>query len=364
MRRPMYPSIPASPDFPEIERGILAFWKKDDTFRASVEQRDGCEEWVFYDGPPFANGLPHYGHLLTGYAKDLFPRFQTMRGKQVVRRFGWDTHGLPAELEAMRQLGITQKHEIEEMGIAAFNAKARETVLRYTERVGGVRHPPGSLGRLRERLQDARRDVHGERHLGVQAAVPEGPRVRGLPGAALLLERRDPALEPRAADGRRRLQDAPGPVGHGHLPPRRGAGRGPRPDRRRGTRLDDDAMDAAHQPRARGRARHPVLGRAAPSTAVHEFLLATDTIGAYLKELGYETTQDVVVASTVTGADLRACATTGCGITTPRSRGARATPGRSWSPTTSRPARAPASCIGRPLTVRTTRSSAARPASR
>jgi isoleucyl-tRNA synthetase len=128
----MYPSIPASPDFPEIERGMLAFWKKDETFKASVDQRDGCEEWVFYDGPPFANGLPHYGHLLTGYAKDLFPRFQTMRGKQVVRRFGWDTHGLPAELEAMRQLGITQKHEIEDMGIGAFNAKARESVLHYT----------------------------------------------------------------------------------------------------------------------------------------------------------------------------------------------------------------------------------------
>lgn len=129
----MYPQIPASPDFPEIERGILAFWKQDGTFRASVEQRDGCEEWVFYDGPPFANGLPHYGHLLTGYAKDLFPRFQTMRGKQVVRRFGWDTHGLPAELEAMRQLGITQKHEIEEMGVGAFNAKACESVLHYTK---------------------------------------------------------------------------------------------------------------------------------------------------------------------------------------------------------------------------------------
>jgi len=127
------PAVPASPDFPEIERGILAFWKRDDTFQASIDNRDGCPEWVFYDGPPFANGLPHYGHLLTGYAKDLFPRYQTMRGKQVQRRFGWDTHGLPAELEAMRQLGITQKHEIEEMGIGAFNAKARESVLRYTK---------------------------------------------------------------------------------------------------------------------------------------------------------------------------------------------------------------------------------------
>jgi isoleucyl-tRNA synthetase len=124
--------VPASPRFPEIEKGILAFWKGDKTFQASVDQREGCDEWVFYDGPPFANGLPHYGHLLTGYAKDLFPRFQTMRGKQVHRRFGWDTHGLPAELEAMRQLGITEKHEIEDMGIAVFNAKARESVLEYT----------------------------------------------------------------------------------------------------------------------------------------------------------------------------------------------------------------------------------------
>jgi isoleucyl-tRNA synthetase len=125
-------AVAASPKFPEIEKGILAFWKGDNTFQASIDQREGCDEWVFYDGPPFANGLPHYGHLLTGYAKDLFPRFQTMRGKQVHRRFGWDTHGLPAELEAMRQLGITEKHEIEDMGIEAFNAKARESVLAYT----------------------------------------------------------------------------------------------------------------------------------------------------------------------------------------------------------------------------------------
>ena len=125
------PVVP-SPRFPEIEEEILEYWKRDGTFRASVAQREGAPEWVFYDGPPFANGLPHYGHLLTGYAKDLFPRFQTMRGKQVHRRFGWDTHGLPAELEAMRQLGITTKGEIEAMGVEAFNAAARESVLRYT----------------------------------------------------------------------------------------------------------------------------------------------------------------------------------------------------------------------------------------
>lgn len=128
-REPLSPS----PRFPEVEEGILAFWAKDDTFQASVAHREGSPEWVFYDGPPFANGLPHYGHLLTGYAKDLFPRFQTMRGKQVHRRFGWDTHGLPAELEAERQLGITDKSQIEEMGIAAFNQVARDSVLKYTK---------------------------------------------------------------------------------------------------------------------------------------------------------------------------------------------------------------------------------------
>ena len=101
------PDVPPSPRFPAIEREVIDFWKADDTFRASIENREGAPEWVFYDGPPFANGLPHYGHLLTGYAKDLFPRFQTMRGNRVDRVFGWDTHGLPAELEAMKQLGIT-----------------------------------------------------------------------------------------------------------------------------------------------------------------------------------------------------------------------------------------------------------------
>ena len=126
-------SVPPSPTFPSIEEQVLAYWREDDTFRASVDQREGAPEWVFYDGPPFANGLPHYGHLLTGYAKDLFPRFQTMRGKQVHRRFGWDTHGLPAELEAERQLGITDKSQIEQMGIAAFNQAARDSVLKYTK---------------------------------------------------------------------------------------------------------------------------------------------------------------------------------------------------------------------------------------
>ncbi|WP_410665233.1 isoleucine--tRNA ligase [Amycolatopsis sp. lyj-84] len=128
--------VPSQPSFPESEKRVLAYWESDRTFQASIDARDpgvnGSNEYVFYDGPPFANGLPHYGHLLTGYVKDLVPRYQTMKGKRVERRFGWDTHGLPAELEAMRQLGITEKAEIDAMGIDVFNDACRESVLRYT----------------------------------------------------------------------------------------------------------------------------------------------------------------------------------------------------------------------------------------
>ena len=129
-------TVASSPRFPAIEEAVLAYWESDDTFRASVEQRDagddGSNEFVFYDGPPFANGLPHYGHLLTGYVKDLVPRYQTMRGHKVERRFGWDTHGLPAELEAMRLNGIKTTDEIVELGIEKFNDACRQSVLKYT----------------------------------------------------------------------------------------------------------------------------------------------------------------------------------------------------------------------------------------
>ena len=137
----MYPlagakAVTANPDFPSLETDVLAYWDADGTFQASVDARDagadGANEFVFYDGPPFANGLPHYGHLLTGYVKDVVPRYQTMRGRRVERRFGWDCHGLPAEVEAEHQLGIKHKIEIEEMGVAEFNAACRASVLQYT----------------------------------------------------------------------------------------------------------------------------------------------------------------------------------------------------------------------------------------
>ncbi|MEV0287738.1 isoleucine--tRNA ligase [Kribbella sp. NPDC050820] len=124
------------PDFPGVELGVLEYWERDGTFQASVDGReagqDGSNEFVFYDGPPFANGLPHYGHLLTGYVKDVVPRYQTMRGRRVERRFAWDTHGLPAELEAQRVLGLKTKADILELGIEKFNEACRASVLKYT----------------------------------------------------------------------------------------------------------------------------------------------------------------------------------------------------------------------------------------
>ncbi len=130
-------SVAGGPDLPALERRVLEYWQADRTFEASVEARpageNGSNEFVFYDGPPFANGLPHYGHLLTGYVKDVVPRYQTMRGRRVERRFGWDCHGLPAEVEAEKQLGLTTKAEILALGVDKFNAACRDSVLRYTK---------------------------------------------------------------------------------------------------------------------------------------------------------------------------------------------------------------------------------------
>lgn len=131
-----YPNVEPQPQFPQLETEVLAFWEADSTFVASVEQRErgvnGANEYVFYDGPPFANGLPHYGHLLTGFVKDAVPRYQTMRGKRVERRFGWDCHGLPAEAEAERQLGISGRQAITDFGIDKFNEYCKVSVLQYT----------------------------------------------------------------------------------------------------------------------------------------------------------------------------------------------------------------------------------------
>src|SRR5437588_11469237 len=132
-----YPNVDPQMRFPELEARVLEFWDRDGTFPASVDARPagdhGSNEFVFYDGPPFANGLPHYGHILTGYVKDAVPRYQTMRGRRVERRFGWDCHGLPAEVEVERELHLTGRAAILEYGIDRFNEACRASVLRTAD---------------------------------------------------------------------------------------------------------------------------------------------------------------------------------------------------------------------------------------
>ncbi|MCH5288280.1 MAG: class I tRNA ligase family protein, partial [Treponema sp.] len=128
----MYKAVDAKVDFPQQEEEVLRFWEAHDTFRKSVARREGAEEFIFFDGPPFATGLPHFGHFIPSTIKDIIPRYQTMKGKKVTRRFGWDCHGLPVENLIEKELGLNSKHEIEEYGVANFNEKCRASVLKYT----------------------------------------------------------------------------------------------------------------------------------------------------------------------------------------------------------------------------------------
>ena len=138
-----YAPVDPQQSFPDLEEQVLERWRERDVFHESIRRREGAEPYVFYEGPPTANGRPGSHHVLARVFKDVFPRFQTMRGKQVDRKGGWDCHGLPVELEIEKELGFKRKEDIERYGVAEFNAKCRESVLRYidewnrlTERIG------------------------------------------------------------------------------------------------------------------------------------------------------------------------------------------------------------------------------------
>lgn len=129
----MFEEATSKVNFPQLEEEVLKFWKEKNIFEKSLEIRKESDEFVFYDGPPFATGLPHYGHLVGGTLKDVVPRFWTMKGKYVSRRFGWDCHGLPVETEAEKELGFKSKQDIEDMGISTFNESCRSIVLKYVD---------------------------------------------------------------------------------------------------------------------------------------------------------------------------------------------------------------------------------------
>ena len=129
----MFQPVNAKVEFPKMEEAILAFWEEREIFKKSVDLRPAENEYVFYDGPPFATGLPHFGHLVPGTIKDAIPRYQTMKGRRVNRTFGWDCHGLPVEYEVEKKLGISGHSAIVDFGVAHFNEECRSIVLRYTQ---------------------------------------------------------------------------------------------------------------------------------------------------------------------------------------------------------------------------------------
>src|ERR1700734_3571794 len=116
--------------FDQRERNVLKFWRENRVFERSVEERENNPHFTFYDGPPFATGLPHYGHLLAGTIKDIVPRYKTMQGYYVPRRFGWDCHGLPVENEIEKAKELSGAPSIEAFGVGAFNEECRSIVLR------------------------------------------------------------------------------------------------------------------------------------------------------------------------------------------------------------------------------------------
>lgn len=129
----MFKPVSNKLSFPQMEKEILRYWAENDTFKKSIANRKDAKDYVFYDGPPFATGAPHYGHLLAGTIKDILPRYQTMRGYSVERRFGWDCHGLPIEALAQEQLGLSGSADIVATGIDVFNETCRSMVLTYVE---------------------------------------------------------------------------------------------------------------------------------------------------------------------------------------------------------------------------------------
>ena len=127
----MYDKVDSSMNFIDREKKVIEFWKENNIFEKSIEQNEGKEEFSFYDGPPTANGKPHIGHILTRVMKDIIPRYKTMKGYHVLRKAGWDTHGLPVELEVEKMLGMDGKEEIEKYGIEPFIKKCKESVWKY-----------------------------------------------------------------------------------------------------------------------------------------------------------------------------------------------------------------------------------------
>ena len=162
-------------DFLSREKAVIDLWKERDVFRRSIDQREGADVFTFYDGPPTANGKPHIGHILTRAMKDLIPRYQTMKGKKVLRKAGWDTHGLPVELEVEKTLGLDGKDQIEQYGVEPFIAECKKSVWKYKGEWEAHERTRGLLGRYGRPLHHLRQSLHRVRVVVAQADLRPRP---------------------------------------------------------------------------------------------------------------------------------------------------------------------------------------------
>ena len=244
---PGFRPVDAKQSFPELEERVLERWRERDVFHRSLANREGAEVWSFYEGPPTANGRPGSHHVLSRVFKDVYPRYRTMCGYRVPRKAGWDCHGLPVELEVEKQLGISSKQEIEEFGIAEFNARCRESVFEYVEEWNRLTERIGFWIDLDDPYVTLDDDYIESVWWSLRELWDDGPPLRGPQGRPLL-----PALRHRAllARGRARLPGRRGPLHIRALPAAR---RGRDRERRVAAGLDDDAVDAARQRRRRRR---------------------------------------------------------------------------------------------------------------
>ena len=242
---------------------MLQRWRDADVFERSLANRADAEVWSFYEGPPTANGRPGSHHVLSRVFKDVYPRYKTMCGYRVPRKAGWDCHGLPVELEVEKQLGISSKQEIEEFGIAEFNARCRESVFEYVEEWNRLTERIGFWIDLDDPYVTLENDYIESVWWSLKKLFDAEPPLRGPQGRPLLPALRHRALLPR---GRAGLPGRRGPLDLRALPAaRRGGGV---------AGLDDDALDPPRQRRRRrrprrhlrprqGRRRGPDLRRAA-----------------------------------------------------------------------------------------------------
>ncbi len=197
-RPPRWRQIPAQVDLAAIERDVLAHWDTQDTFAKSLEQTAGGTPWTFYEGPPTANGMPGTHHIEARVFKDVFPRYRTMKGFSVERKAGWDCHGLPVEVAVEKELGFNGKKDIEAFGIAEFNAKCRESVLRNVDAFDELTTRMGYWVDLEHPYRTMDPEYVAVGLVVAEADPRQGPAGRGLPDHAVLPALWHRPVRPRA----------------------------------------------------------------------------------------------------------------------------------------------------------------------